>query len=251
MVKKRMAMRMLTIFMALIVCGMFFPNLARGAGLSSDQGLDVDFEDVVVGEQKTIPLKITNQTTSTLILYPTFKMDAACEFTYTAIGRTELEPGATLNVDVTFSPSTVGSCTASLIILHGAPGEPLDNAEIRFTANGVEKSSRTLGKIAVGDVTTEVDDRMADTDNSVGDMIQECVDTAYTHGHLVRCVRMLVRELWREQIISLSDSRQLNRAAVTAEIYRMMREMRSAKRSGRRVPSSEHWQRRYWGHWGR
>ena len=99
MVKKRMAMRMVTIFVALIVCGMFFPNPARGdENLSSNQGLDVDFEDVVVGEDKTIPLEIRNESDHQLILYPLFNMDAACEFTSykmegdspTDLGRTEL-----------------------------------------------------------------------------------------------------------------------------------------------------------------
>ncbi|NIN63068.1 MAG: hypothetical protein GTN55_12185, partial [Gammaproteobacteria bacterium] len=123
MVKKRMAMRMVTIFVALVFCGMFFPDPARGVeDLSSDQGLAVNFEDVVVGEQKTIPLGITNESVHLLVLYPLFNMDAACDFTAakmvdgspTELGRTELEPGAVLNVQVTFSPSAVGSCNAEL-----------------------------------------------------------------------------------------------------------------------------------------
>jgi hypothetical protein len=107
---------------------------------------------------------------------------------------------------------------------------------------------RTFGKIVIGGVTTGVDDRMADADNSVGDMIQECVDTAGNHGHLVRCVGLLARELWREEIISREDRRDLSRGAIMAEMRQMMREMKTAKRSGTRGHNSKHWR---WHHWPR
>jgi len=109
MVKKRMAMRMLTIFVALIVCGMFFPGLARGEDLSSDQGLDVRFDDVLIGEEKTIPLTITNQSSeSTFTLILLLNMDAACEFTYTGPNLVSgFAPGDTLDVQVAFKPSVL------------------------------------------------------------------------------------------------------------------------------------------------
>ena len=50
MVKKRMAMKMVTIFVALIVCGMFFPGLARGEDLSVDTGLQVDDGNTGINE---------------------------------------------------------------------------------------------------------------------------------------------------------------------------------------------------------
>lgn len=255
MVKKRMAMRMVTIFVALIVCGMFFANPARGDEyLSSDQGLDVDFEDVVVGEGKTIPLGIRNESDHPLVLYPLFNMDAACNFTLTEpggteLGRTELEPGAILNVQVTFSPSDVGSCNAELQIMYtGSPGGVV---VINFTANGIEKAPETFEEIVIGGFRTGVLDRVDEDNNSIREMIAECEDTAYNHGHLVRCVSRLARELRREGTISYREHRQIRMAAAKAAIREFIHEMKTSKRSGSRAHRSRFWQwpdRRHWRH---
>lgn len=232
MVKKRMAIRMVTVFVALIVCGMFFPDPARGDDyLSSDQGLEVNFEDVVVGEQKTIPLGVRNESDHPLTLFPLFNMDAACNFTHTDLGRTELEPGAILNVEVTFSPSALGPCNAELQIIYtGSPGGVV---QINFTANGIEEPSETF--IEIGGFNTFVQDRPIDeyNDSTIGEMIGECEATAYNHGHLVRCVSRLTRELRSEGIITYQEKRQIRRAAVKAEIRKIMQAMKTAKRSGR------------------
>ena len=257
MVKKRMAMRMVTIFVALIVCGMFFPDPVRGDDyLSSNQGLDVDFEDVVVGEDKTISLGIRNESDHHLILYPLFNMDAACEFTSykmegdspTDLGRTELEPDAILNVQVTFSPSAVGSCNAELQIMYtGSPGGVV---VINFTANGTEKAPETFEEIVIGGFRTGVLDRVDEDNNSIREMIAECEDTAYNHGHLVRCVSRLTRQLRWEGTISYRENRQIRIAAVKAAMSNIMREMKTAKKSGRRDHrSSRHWWRDFHHRW--
>jgi hypothetical protein len=244
MVKKRTAMRMLTIFVALIVSGMFFPDLARGAGLSSDQGVDVDFGDVVMGEAKTIPLELTNENGSTLTLYPSTKIESDCGFTFTELGTTQLEPGAALNVDVTFSPSKLGACTAWLKILHGVSGGALDNATITFTANGVEKPPEPPAQqnIFIGGIDTGVEDRPMNNDYNaptVGSVIQECEATAYNRGQLWRSVSLLTAELWKEGRITHQEKHKLQSVAIKAEIRKMVREVKASrgletsKRSGR------------------
>jgi hypothetical protein len=203
MVKKRMAMRMVTIFVALIVCGMFFPGLARGEDLSSNQGLNVNFGDVVVGDKKTIPLEITNQSVSLLTLILTYKMDTGCDFTFPEdLVVTTLAPAAILNVGVTFSPSAVGECEAWLKINY--TGSTAGLVEIKFTANGVEETSKAPEeeKILIGDIDTGVYDKLDGDGNSIKEMIGICESTAYNHGHLVRCVVRLTRELRREDSIT-------------------------------------------------
>ncbi len=232
-----MAMRMVTIFVALIVCGMFFPDLARGEDLSSDQGLQVNFEDVVVGGERTIPLTITNQSESTFTLILLLNMDAACEFTYTGPNVvSDFEPGNTLNVQVKFTPSAVGVCNAVLQIQYFGSGGVV---EINFTANGVEEPPETPKKeeIFIGQFPTGVTDREIEIDehntSNLGDMIGECEDTFYNRGYLVRCVAWLTGELSREGSITYQDKRKLRRAAAKAEIYKIMQEMKTSKKSRR------------------
>ncbi len=233
-----MAMRMVTIFVALIVCGMFFPDPARGDDyLSSDQGLDVDFSDVVVGEEKIIPLVITNQSESVFTLILLLNMDAACNFTYTGPNIVnEFKPGDSLNVQVMFTPSDVGVCNAVLQIQYFGSGGLV---EINFTANGIEEVSQTFEEIVIGGFRTGVDDRMDGENNSIKDMIGECEATAYNPGQLRRCVKRLTRALMREGTINYQEMRVLHRAAIRAEIQKMVKEikasrgLKTSKRSGR------------------
>jgi hypothetical protein len=247
MVKKRMAMRMLTIFVALIVSGMFFPDLARGEGLSSDQGVDVDFGTVYMGDTKTIPLELTNENGSTLTLYPSTKIESGCGFTFPELGTTQLDPGAALNVDVTFSPSELGECTASLTILHKISGGALDNATITFTANGVEKPPETTD-ILIGGINTGVQDRPINDEYNaptVGSVFQECEATAYNRGQLERCVSLATAQLWRGGCITHKEKRKLRSVAIVAEIRKAVREVKAARGLGeetsKRSGCSKHW----------
>ena len=243
MVKKRMAMRMLTIFVALIVCGMFFPGLARGEDLSIDQGLDVDFEDVVIGEDKTIPLQITNQSEHTLTLIPTFAKDADCDFTCFKIvdeepiqlGVTYLDPGEVLNLKVTFSASDVGLCTAWLDIMYtGSPGGAV---RIDFTANGIEEVTQTLGPIVVGRFTTRVMDRTITREGSapttLAEIIGECDEDSDRRGEFVSCVARATGELMREGLVKRDERQELVRYATRLEWERIIEKMRAHKRSHR------------------
>ena len=256
MVKKRMAMRMVTIFVALIVCGMFFPGLARGATgestLSSDIGF-AEFKELQLKEESSIPVDITNEGSAPLKLIPQFESDANCELGFKYPGSDEswiinLAPGESLTITFTYTPSNYDECGATLDILNMLDMEILATIEVTGVLPEPEEEPTTFGKIVIGDVPTGVDDRMADADNSLGDMIQECEDTAYNHGHLVRCVGLLARELCREDIISCKDRRELKRAAVIAEMRQMMRAMRTEKRSGRRSHNSKHWRWHHWPH---
>jgi hypothetical protein len=247
MVKKRMAMRMVTIFVALIVCGMFFPGLARGEDLSIDQGLDVDFEDVVIGEEKTIPLQITSQSDHTLTLIPTFAEDAYCDFTYfkivdeepTQFGVTYLDPGEVLNLKVTFSASDVGLCTAWLDIMYtGSPGGAV---RIDFTANGVEEVLDSFGSVVIGNSTTHVQDRMIDehTSSTLQQMIDDCEydrDEFKNHGAWVWCIRSKTRDLMEEGYLTGRERGELVSAAARAQMQSVIekwKERRNRLKSSR------------------
>jgi len=225
-----MAMRMLTIFVALIVCGMFFPGLARGEDLSSDQGLDVRFDDVLIGEEKTIPLTITNQSSeSTFTLILLLNMDAACEFTYTGPNLVSgFAPGDTLDVQVAFKPSAVGVCNAVLQIQYFGSGGLV---EINFTGNGIEEVSETF--IEIGGFDTGVLDRPMDehSDSTLGEMIGECEATAYTCGQLLQCVSRLTWKLRKQKSITSKEMHQLRKGALRAEIRKIVKARKTSVRS--------------------
>jgi hypothetical protein len=247
MVKKHMAMRMVTIFVALIVCGMFFPDLARGEDLSSDQGLEVNFEEVVIGGEKIIPLTITNQSTeSTFTLILLLNMEAACEFTYTGPNIVSgFAPGDTLDVQVAFKPSAVGVCNAVLQIQYFGSGGLV---EINFTGNGIEEVSETF--IEIGGFNTGVLDREDEDGEYISDMISECQESAYNNGHMVRCIRRLTTHLRWERIISRKEQRALRNASWKAAMSNIMQAMKTAKRSGKRDHrSSRSWWLDLHHHW--
>ncbi len=256
MVKKRMAMRMVTIFVALIVCGMFFPDLARGAGLSVNTEVNVDVGNVVVGEEKITSVGITNESNDELKIWLALNKDAGCPeeyFIYTGPNiypddpDIQFKPGDTLNVTVTFKPSDVGECKAFLQITPiGSTG--VEGAQINFTATGIEKpaETETLGNIIIGGIDTEVEDRpLNDQHNApfVGKIIEECEATAYTCGQLGRCVSLLTGELWRQGRLTCEEKSKLRRAAGKAEIRKMLHEMETSRRlkSAERSGCSSHW----------
>ena len=256
MVKKRMAMKMVTIFVALIVCGMFFPGLARGEDLNVDTELregvntelDLDIGNVVLGEGQITTVGISNQsseTTYTLIL--ALNKAAACtsEFTYTGPNvESGFEPGETLNVQVTFTPTALGPCTAWLSIMYiGSLG---GEVKINFTANGIEEASETFGPIVIGEFTTSVMNRLIEIDehttSTLAEMIDECEDKSERRGQLMRCVAWTTGELCRAGDITKKEKRELRRFAARLEWQTIIEKMKARRKSR----ESSRGNRRFW-----
>jgi hypothetical protein len=245
MVKKRMAMRMVTIFVALIVCGMFFPDLARGADLGSDQGLDVSFGDVLIGEEETIPLTITNESETTFTLILLLNMDAACEFTYTGPNVVSgFAPGNTLDVQVAFKPSGVGTCNAVLQVQYFGSGGVV---EINFTGSGIEEVSEPFGPVIIGNSTTGVENRTIDeqTNSTLQDVIDDCnnnKDEFKNHGGWVRCIRSKTRDLMEEGYITRWERGKLVSAAAREQMQSLIEKWK--ERRNRLKRSKGH--QKYW-----
>lgn len=245
MVKKRLAMGMVTIFVALIVCGMFFPDLARGADLSSDQGLQVKFPEVVVGEQETMSVGITNETDHNLKIWLALNKDAGCppeyfEYTgpniYPDVPGVLYEPGDTLTVQVTFKPLAVGVCTAFLQITPMVTND--EGVTIYFTAEGVPESADNFGPIVMGGLTTSVMDRPIPIDEhttyTLSEMIDECMDKFNIPGQVTRYIAWTTGELYSEGLITRQEKNELRMTAAKLEwqrIFQRMKKRRSSKGS--------------------
>jgi hypothetical protein len=253
MVKKRMAMRMVTIFVALIVCGMFFPGLARGAGTSIDTELDPgatdvvvfneDIGEVLVGEVKSTFVGITNTSESDggLTIFLALNRGAECPQEYFGYIGPDGTPedlvatfnkGETLTVEVTFSPSEpVDLCTAFLQITPIAPAG--NGVRINFTAKGVEKTSDDFGPIVMGGFTTSVMDRLIideHTNCTLSEMIDECMDK-YNGVRLMRSIAWTTGELYSEGLITRQEKNELRRTAAKLTWRRMFQEMKKRRSS--------------------
>jgi hypothetical protein len=251
MVKKRMAMRMVTIFVALIVCGEVFPGIARGEDLSvntvlienENTVLNVDVGNVVLEESKTTSVGITNQSSDPYTVILLLNQDAECTSYYTYTGDnivSDFQPGDTLEVEVTFTPPDTMECKAVLqITYYGSPG---GSVAINFTGTGVEEPSETY--IKIGDIETTVLDKSIEIDQNTTSTLQAMVDAcaaeSEVHGQLTRCVAWTTGELLRAGEIRKQDMWELRKAAAKVEWQTMIQKMRArmetrgSSRGGRR-----------------
>lgn len=255
MVKKCMAMRMVTIFVALIVCGMFFPDLARGEDLSVNTDLSVPLGNVELGDQKITSVEITNLSGDELRIWPALDTDTtACPKEYfkytgpdTGSNIYQMEAPGTVTVKVTFEPLTVCECTAWLKITPLNGGAPV---VIEFTGNGVEKAVDAFKEIVIGGFQTGVLDREDEDGELISDMIRECKETANTIGQAQRCMSRFTKHLIWHGILSRDERQALLKASWKAAMSNIIKEMKTAKRSGRRDHrSSRGWWRELHHHW--
>ena len=254
MVKKRMAMRMVTIFVALIVCGMFFPDPVRGdENLSSDIGyvndegyIVVEFEDLQLDEPSTVPVVISNDSAYELRLILLFNQDADCNFQYDGPYIQTLAPGDPLNVDFTYTPSDEEVCTAELQIMYS--GSPSGVVVMKLI--GDLEIQEKPNYIVIGDFHTGVLDRADEDGEYISDMISECQETAHNNGHAVRCISRFTKHLTWHGILSRDERQALLKASWKAAMSNIIKEMKTAKRSGRRDHrSSRLWWRDFHHHW--
>jgi hypothetical protein len=252
MVKKRMAMRMVTIFVALIVCGMFFPDLARGdENLSSDKGyiseegyIVVEFENLQLNEPSEIPVVISNDSDYDLRLILLFNQEAGCNFQYNGPYIQTLAPGDPLNVNFTYTPSDEDVCTAELQIMYS--GSP--SGVVIMKLIGDLEIQEGPKEIVIGTFPTGVLDREDEDGEYISDLISECQETADNPGHMVRCISRLTTHLRWKGIISCEEKSAIRKALWKAAMSNIMQEMQTAKRSGRRDHRSRFWWRDFH-HW--
>ena len=116
MTVQKTPLTVLSILVAFIAWGVFFPSLISG----SVHVETADFGDVAVGSSSTIPLHITNTGSSTLILYFRYE-NYTCNFT---LPRQELllQPGTTVDVEIRWTPpegSEGTTCSDLLCVIYG------------------------------------------------------------------------------------------------------------------------------------
>jgi hypothetical protein len=242
MVKKRMAMRMVTIFVALIVCGMFFPGLARGATGDSPLSTDkytVEFKDLQLNEESSIPVKITNMSDAPLTLIPQFSSEGDCQFGYEYPGSDvswiiHLAARDSLDITFTYTPSNYDECGAEFVIIDTV-GTVLATIDVTGILEEVTEDPKTFETIDIGGFPTSVVDRLIDehTNSTLQQMIDYCKDEFERHdqrrGKLVRCIAWTTGELLRAGKIEKEEMLEFRKAAAKVEWQTMIQEMRARR----------------------
>ena len=205
-----------SIFLAFIAWGVFFPGLTNGSILVET----ADLGDVAVGSSSAIPLHITNTGGSTLILYFRYE-NYSCDF---SLPRQEilLQPGKIVDVEIRWTPSEVGVCSDILHVIYGRDlSETVLVRGRAVEADGPdqEPDKDVNRRIVIGECDTGVVDRLYEG-KLISELIDDCAAGVKNHGQFVRRVADLTNELKRAGIISGKDKGRLRSSAAQANIPR-------------------------------
>ena len=205
-----------SIFLAFIAWGVFFPGLTNGSVLVET----ADFGDVAVGSTSAIPLHITNTGGSTLILYFQYE-NYSCNF---SLPRQEilLQPGKIVDVEIHWTPSEVGICSDILHVIYGRDLSETVLVRGRAVEAGgpdQEPDKDVNRRIVIGECDTGVVDRSYEG-KLISEWIRGCADGAKNHGQFVRCVADLTNRLKKARTISSKEKGAIQSTAAQANIPR-------------------------------
>ena len=221
MAGEKRSLTVLTILLAFIVWGVFYPSITTGS-VSPETAV---FGDVAVGSTGSIPLEIENTGSSTLILNLRFE-NYSCNFFLSQQSDISLNPGVSVTVDISWTPaegSEGTTCSDTLNIINGYDYEnPLET--VLVTGNAVPAGSKKdpNSTIVIGEYDTGVVDRFYD-EKLISEWIGACAAGAKNRGRFVRCVSALTNELKKEGIISCQDKGAIQRCAAQVKIRQRSR----------------------------
>ena len=206
------SLMVLSVSLAFIAWGLFFPSLTNG----SVHVETADFGEVVVGSSSAIPLHITNTGLSTLILYFDYENDS-CKFTRPQ-QELLLQPGTTVVVEILWTPAEGSEGTTCSDILKVNYGRDLYET-VLVTGRAVDASGPARdpnSKIIIGERDTGVVDRLHEG-KLISKWVDECAADARNHGQFVSCVAHLTNELKKAEIITGKEKDALQRCAAKAK----------------------------------
>ncbi len=211
MMRTKIAVRVISISLALIVSAAFLPTLASGS-ISTEPV--VDFGYVVKGSSKTITLKITNETDYKMNLVMTLKYDVSCTFSLTGSPIISMLGRETVDVGVTYEALSPGKCTGELFIQYF--NSTFGTVVVPLIGNGVEKGD-PRGTIVIDGCDTGVEDRQYNG-SPISALIEGCASGAANHGAYVSCVAELTNQLKKAGTISGQEKGAIQSCAGQANL---------------------------------
>jgi hypothetical protein len=213
MAARKRSLMVLSVSLAFIAWGVFFPSLTNG----SVHIETADFGDVAVGSSSTIPFHITNTGSSTLILYFRYE-NYSCNFT---LPRQELllQPGTTVDVEIRWTPpegSEGSTCSDVLYVTYGTDlYETVLVSGRAVDASGFARNPTST--IVIGECDTGVVDRLHEG-KLISEWIDGCAVDVTNHGQFVSCVADLTDELKKTGIISGKEKGAIQSLAAKAKL---------------------------------
>jgi hypothetical protein len=219
MAGEKRSLAVLTILLAFIAWGVFFPSMTTGS-VSPETA---DFGDVEVGSAGVIPLKIENTGASTLLINLRWQ-NYSCNFSLSQQSDIKLDPGESVTVNISWTPpegSEGSTCSDTLRVLNGNY-ELLET--VLVTGNAVPAGSKKdpNGSIVIGECDTGVGDQLYDG-KPISEWIGECAARTKNRWRFLGCVSVLTNKLKKAGIISCQDKRAIQRCAAQAKLHRTPR----------------------------
>ncbi|MBW2066827.1 MAG: choice-of-anchor D domain-containing protein [Deltaproteobacteria bacterium] len=197
-----------------ILCFLLFPGNSS-AGVATDV---IDFGQVLVGEQVTRGLAISNGAATTYVIYVELFNSATESFSvdYSGDYPIVLGSGESREILITYSPTTVGIDTGTLTIKYYEGGwTPKGTEEVGLKGEGVEEIvPETL--IINGRDTGIIDHLYGD--QPVSAWIEECKVNAKNQGQYVKCVFILTNKLKKAGLITAKEKRIIRKEIILAVI---------------------------------
>jgi hypothetical protein len=213
MAARKRSLMVLSVSLAFITWGVFFPSLTNG----SVHVETAEFGEVAVGSSSAIPLHITNTGSSTLILYFDYENNS-CNF---RPPRQEfvLQPGTTVDVEIRWTPpegSEGTTCSDLLYVIYGR--DLYETVLVSGRAVDASGPSRNpTSTIVIGECDTGVVDRLHEG-KLISEWIDECAVDVTNDGQFVSCMADLTDELKKTGIISDKEKGALQSWAAKAKI---------------------------------
>jgi hypothetical protein len=211
-----------------------------------------DFGNVEVGSEATVTLDIENFSPSTEL---TFNVSFASngENGFTSQNPTVTIPkGGIAQVQIVFSPTTVGSCEDTLQFLFGNFNVeqmqiPLQGTGIEAAAAASESQSRAafLQRWASPLAKLEVNGK------PLGEQVQACFESADNHGEAVNCVAQLAAELRKERRISRHNAWEMKEYAAKSRyhFYKKHHKIEKKEAAYREIKEKREKHSRRWSNW--
>ncbi|MCF8079843.1 MAG: hypothetical protein K9K88_11230 [Desulfobacterales bacterium] len=212
---------------AVIVFAVIF--LISGPALA----LDHDFGEVEVGSTSTVDLDITSLKAGmdldiSLELLPAAETDLIedeanlSEANFSLPQSTiPVSAGQTVQFQVAFNPKAVGLCKANLQVSWG----DIQLATVGLTGTGIASTATAPEDLspmaaAMQRWASAVASRECNG-KTIGDRVQECIESADNHGEAVRCVAKLAAQLRKERRISRWDAWEMRDYAAKSRYHHM------------------------------
>lgn len=209
----KIGIRIISICLALFFLGMWVPSLTK-ASISTDSGLS--FDEVLIDSEKTMDLVIQNQNADVqLRLY--FRLDSGdtCGFSFDeSLQGVTLDPGQTARVGVTYTPSSLDSCSGKLIVLY-IGGGLYGNMEVPLEGMGVEELAPST--VMIDGQDTAVENGLY-REKPISEWLEGCSERAKNHGQYVRCMALMTRKMRKAKVLEKEDRRAIMKAAAHANI---------------------------------